>query len=137
MKRISWTIIAALVATLFLPVNAAQADGTIWINPSTSLSTSFSGGSRESWETFAVLKSSNDGTKLVARSTSGQIVKSSDSGFTWQAAGISTADSGMCLSSDGSTIFVNDNATRKLHMSVDFGLNWTSTTFQRAASDIS
>jgi hypothetical protein len=43
----------------------------------------------------------------------------------------------MCLSGDGSTIFVNDSATRKLHKSVDFGLNWTSTTFQRAASDIS
>ena len=136
MKRISWTIIAAVVATLFLPVNAAQADGTIWINPSTSLTTTFyePGG----WGAGS-LKSNSDGTRLVSRTAQGQIVTSSDSGFTWRETGQFSSDHGMCLSRDGSTIILNDKNNAggpKLHKSVDFGLTWTSTT-NRAAESIS
>ena len=136
MKRISWTIIAAVVASLFLPVNAAQADGTIWINPSTSLTTTFyePGG----WGAGS-LKSNSDGTRLVSRTTQGQIVTSSDSGFTWRETGQFSSDHGMCLSRDGSTIILNDKDNAggpKLHKSVDFGLTWTSTT-NRAAESIS
>ena len=141
MKRISWSIIAALIATLFLPVNAAQAEGTIWINPSTSLTTSFGRqlGPYGNQLNATGLKSNSDGTRLVSVRTGGQIVTSSDSGFTWQATSLNAAASGMCLSSDGSTIFVNENngVNRKLHKSVDFGLNWTSTTFSLGGQSIS
>lgn len=140
MKRISWTITAALIVGLFLPVSAAQADGAIWINPSTSLSTSFSfydgSGGQGS------LKSNSDGTRLVSRTTQGQIVTSSDSGFTWRATGQFSSDYGMCLSRDGSTIILNDKDSAlaggpKLHKSVDFGLTWTSTTMARATFSMS
>jgi hypothetical protein len=132
-KRISWTIVAALVASLFLPVNAAQADGTIWINPSTSLTTTFH--EAGSWGAGS-LKSNSDGTRLVSRTTQGQIVTSSDSGFNWRATGQFSSDYGMCLSRDGSTIILNDNESAggpKLHKSVNFGLTWTSTPMVRAA----
>jgi hypothetical protein len=136
-KRISWTIIAAVFATLFLPVNAAQADGTIWINPSTSLSTTFyePGG----WGAGS-LKSNSDGTRLVSRTTQGQIVTSSDSGFTWRATGQFSSNYGMCLSRDGLTIILNDKDNAggpKLHKSVDFGLTWTSTPMARNTESMS
>ena len=140
-KRISLTIAAALIVGLFSPINAAQAAGTIWINPSTSLTTSF-GRQLDPYGNqlnATGLKSNSDGTRLVSVKTGGQIVTSSDSGFTWQATSLNAVASGMCLSSDGSTIFVNENngVNRKLHKSVDFGLNWTSTTFSRGAQSIS
>jgi hypothetical protein len=85
------------------------------------------------------LKSNSDGTRLVSRTTQGQIVTSSDSGFTWRETGQFSSDHGMCLSRDGSTIILNDKDNAdgpKLHKSVDFGLTWTSTT-NRAAESIS
>jgi hypothetical protein len=115
-KRISWTITAALIVGLFLPVNAAQAAATIWVNPTTSSSFSFN----------TALVSNSDGTRLVSRSSAG-IVTSSDSGYTWQATGKNIAiTTALCLSSDGLTIFATDAVNNSLEKSTDFGVNWTS-----------
>ena len=122
-KRISWTIIAAVVASLFLPVNAAQAT-----SPAPSLWVSQTGVVNEygQMNRLRAMAVNANGSYMAVAEDRGNLFLSANGGVTWvqqsQFGEYTNNSRAVQVSSDASTVAVA--ADGGIYMSSNFGTTW-------------
>lgn len=123
MKRISWSIIAALIITLFSPVNTAQATSparSIWVDQTGVVGAD---GQRNRLTSIAM---NADGSRMAIAGDKFEVWLSADLGVTWVKQNNFSQSSNRAravqVSADASKIAVATNGG--IWMSSDFGATW-------------